>query len=88
MTHYDAFIVELNKLLDMNHAQLLKCDYFKKIFGNIVLEIKYQNKVHMIVSDRREIYLDNLMICNSDHIKGQADIYQKILEVIKDKIFI
>lgn len=88
MTHYDAFTVKLNELIEKNDAQLLRCDYFQKIFGNIILEINYRNKTYIILSDRGEIYLNNLLICGSNyHIKGRYDNYQKILDIINDKIF-
>lgn len=35
MTDHDAFTVKLNELIEKNDAQLLRCDYFQKIFGNI-----------------------------------------------------
>jgi hypothetical protein len=52
--------IEMLKIIDemikRKGAQIISFKYFKKTFGNMVLEINYKNIKHVFVVDRREIY--------------------------------
>lgn len=70
------------------NAKLIKYEYYKKIFGNFLIEIKYKDKVYKLVTDKSEIYLDsNLLSDSSYHIAGQDDTFTRLLEVIEKEVF-
>lgn len=49
-------LVKINELLLKKGAHVISFKYYKKVFGNMVLVIDFQNKEHVFVVDRREIY--------------------------------
>lgn len=77
-------IERLGNILQKKSAKLIKLDYYKKIFGNIVVEIEKQGVVHEFITDRGEIVYNGKGICdNSYHIKGKNDTFDKLCEVIE-----
>lgn len=46
----------INEMLQKKGAHTISFDYYKKVFGNIILVIDYENEKHVFVVDRREIY--------------------------------
>lgn len=46
----------INELLQKKGAHTISFDYYKKVFGNMVLVVDYDNEKHVFVVDRREIY--------------------------------
>ena len=78
----------LNELLERHNAQLIKFEFYYEIFGNIVTEIRFKDKIHKFATDRGEIYHNQHFICsNSYHIAGKSDAFPKLLEVIERELF-
>lgn len=79
----------LVSLLKSNNAKLVNYEYYKKIFGNFVVEIEFQGKVYKFITDRGEIYLDSVLLFDSSYHKvGQSDVFPKLFEAIKQELFV
>ncbi len=77
----------IEKLVASYDATLLYFKYYKKIFGNIEVEIVCDGKTYEFITDRGEIYCNKKFICdNSYHIAGADDTIDKLLEVIASTI--
>ena len=46
----------LDEIINRKGAHIIKFEYLKKTFGNMVLEIYYNNEKHIFIVDRRDIY--------------------------------
>ena len=81
---------ELLKLIvEANNAELVSYKYFNKIFGNFVIEIKYNGKIHTFVTDRGEIYHNSSMICDGAYHKATYDdVFDKLVEGVKAELFV
>ena len=80
---------KINTICDKYNAKIIKFEYYKRIFGNFIIEIEYNDKIYNIVTDKGDIYLNNQLICDSSyHIAGKDDTIEKILEILNNNIFI
>ena len=83
----NKFELELANLLRKYDCELINYEYFKKIFGNIVLEIRFKEKIHVFVSDRGEIYYNGELLCNYEYLRDENKTTpQKLLELIEVKL--
>ena len=78
----------IEKLLSLYDATLIDFQYYKKIFGNIIVKIKYRGVIHEFIVDRGEISHNEKMICdNTYHIAGKDDAFDKLCECIVKELF-
>ena len=68
----------INELLQKKGAHIISFEYYKKVFGNMVLVIDYQKEKHVFVVDRREIYHNDDFLFEF-HQEGN-DYYQTMKE--------
>lgn len=81
---YNRFLL----LCEKYNAKIIKFEYYKKAFGDFVIEVEYNGKTHSIITDRGDIYLDAYGVCNNSyHIAKQDDIFTKLLELAEKKLF-
>lgn len=79
----EKFKLQLLKLIDKYNFEVIEFNYYNKIFGNIVLRIKKEDKELNFVTDRGEIYCNSELLCNYEYLrKGNKTTPQKLLEVI------
>jgi|GEM_PF-2518835 len=79
---------ELQIFLKNHDAELIKFEWFYKAFGDIIVEIRYKNQIHVFASDRGDIYYNNRPVCNNSyHVAGQSDTFPKIMETIEKVLF-
>ena len=81
------FKLQLSKLMDKYNFEVIEFNYYKKIFGNIVLRIKKEDKELNFVTERGEIYCNSEFLCNYEYLrKENKTTPQKLLEVIELKL--
>lgn len=73
---------------EKNGAQVLNYIHYKKFFGDFVVDIKYKDQKHTIITDRGDVYLDSRLICNSSyHVAGHDDTFSTMLNVMQENLF-
>ena len=83
----EEFKLQLSKLMDKYNFEVKEFNYYNKIFGNIVLRIKKEDKELNFVTDRGEIYCNSELLCNYEYLrKENKTTPQKLLEVIELKL--
>lgn len=81
------FKLQLSKLMDKYNFEVIEFNYYKQIFGNIVLKIKKNEKELNFVTDRGEIYCNGELLCGYEYLrKENKTTPQKLLEVIELKL--
>ena len=63
------FEFNLKKLLSTYNCELISYQYFKKIFGNIVLKIRCLENELNFITDRGEISCNGVLLCTYEYIK-------------------
>ena len=81
---------EVLKVLDRYECELVDIEYYKKIFGNIVVKVRFCEKDLDFVVDRGEIYCNGEMLSTYEYLRSEnKTTLQKLLEIIdstlKDK---
>ena len=66
-------------------AILVDFIYDSKCFGNMIVKIKQNKKLHTFITDRGEIYHNNVMLCDSSY-QCQEDAFFKLLQIIKSAL--
>ena len=70
-------------MCEKHNARIIKFDYYKKVFGNFVIEIEYNGKLQTIITDRGDIFInDSFVSHNSYHI----DTFTKLLEMVEKEL--
>ena len=83
----EKFKLQLSKLKDKYNFEVIEFNYYKQIFGNIVLRIKKEDKELNFVTDRGEIYCNSELLCDYEYLrKENKTTPQKLLEVIELKL--
>ena len=80
---YNRFLL----LCEKYYAKIIKFDYYKKAFGNFVIEIEYNEKLHTIITDRGEIVFNGNYICDNSYLITGQDTFTKLLEMVEKKLF-
>ena len=81
------FKLQLSKLKDKYNFEVIEFNYYKQIFGNIVLRIKKEDKELNFVTDSGEIYCNSELLCDYEYLrKENKTTPQKLLEVIELKL--
>ncbi len=81
------FELNLTKLLSTYNCELISYQYFKKIFGNIVLKIRCLENELNFVTDRGEISCNGVLLCTHEYIKKENKTTpEKLLEQIELKL--
>ncbi len=76
---YNRFLL----LCEKHNERIIKFDYYKKVFGNFVIEIEYNGKLQTIITDRGDIFInDSFVSHNSYHI----DTFTKLLEMVEKEL--
>ena len=76
---YNRFLL----LCEKHNARIIKFDYYKKVFGNFVIEIEYNGNLQTIITDRGDIFInDSFVSHNSYHI----DTFTKLLEMVEKEL--
>lgn len=89
MRDQQTLLNEIKDFLITNNAELLQFMYYPKIFGNIIVKVKFANIEHTFTLDRGEIYHNDNMLCDSTyHVQGKSDGFPKLLEVINKELFV
>ena len=82
-----TFELQLSKLMNKYSFEVIEFNYYKQIFGNIVLRIKKGNKVLNFITDRGEIYCNSELLCGYDYLRDEnKSTPQKLLEEIELKL--
>ncbi len=83
----DEIKKDIQTLLDKYGCELISFEYYKKIFGNIVLKIKFKEEEIEFITDRGEIVCNGKYLCNYDYlITEKKTTPQKLLELIEWKL--
>lgn len=87
MKKKDELLLQINKLLVSKNAKLIEFTYYKKIFGNVVVKIEFNNSLHEFIIDRSDIYynfnnISQLICTNVDDKIENYDRYAKLIEII------
>lgn len=78
----------LLSFLEYYKANLVRYEYYQKLFGNYVIEIEFKGKNYTFIADRGEIYLDSVLLCDSSYHKaGERDVFAKLLDMVKQELF-
>ena len=80
---YNKFLLLCNKY----NEKIIKFDYYKKVFGNFVIEIEYNEKHHIIITDRGDIIFNGKYICDNSYLSTGQDTFNKLLEMIEKNLF-
>lgn len=81
---YNRFLL----LCEKYNAKIIKFDYYKKAFGNFVIEVEYDGKLHTIITDRGEIIINDNFICGISYLTEGQDTFTKLLEMVEKELFI
>lgn len=75
---------EIIDLISRYNGELIDFEYHKKVFGNIVLNLKCNEKILSFVTDRGEIYCNGQLLCGYEYIKTENKTTpKKLLEIIE-----
>lgn len=80
---YNRFLL----LCERYNAKIIKFDYYKKVFGNFVIEIEYNDTLQTIITDRGEIVFNGNHICDNSYLIAGQDTFTKLLELVEKKMF-
>ena len=81
------FELQLSKLMEKYNFEVIEFNYYKQIFGNIVLIIKKEEMELNFVTDRGEIYCNSELLCDYEYLrKENKTTPQKLLELIELKL--
>lgn len=79
---------KLKEILHKNKAILVKFELLYKSFGDVVIEIEYNDAIHRFTSDRGDIYYNGCGIRNSSyHTMGENDTFRTVIEEIEKILF-
>jgi len=80
-------INDIEDLLEKYGCELICFDYNEKVFGNIVLEIKYKNQKLTFITDRGEIYCNGEFLLDGEYFRSEnKSTSQKLFELIEIKL--
>lgn len=80
------FKSQLSKLKDKYNFEVIEFNYYKRIFGNIVLRIKKEKELNF-VTDRGEIYCNGELLCDHEYFrKENKTTPEKLLELMELKL--
>lgn len=70
-----------------SNAVLIDFSYDFKCFGNMIVKINHNGKSHTFITDRGEIYRNDVMLCDSSYqyIEKQ-DTFLKLMQMIKNTL--
>lgn len=75
---------DIERLLTKYGFELVSFQYFRKVFGNIVVLVKCNNRTLTFVTDRGEIYLDGNPLCSYDYLLTERkSTPEKLLELME-----
>lgn len=81
------FESELGKLLKKYNCELIDFEYYHRIFGNMVLTIRFRDITLDFVTDRGEIYCNGEFLCDYEYLRRENKTTpQKLLEQIELKL--
>lgn len=80
---YNRFLL----LCEKYNAKIIKFDYYKKVFGNFVIEIEYNDTLQTIITDRGEIVFNGKSISNNSYLDTGQDTFSKLFELVEKEIF-
>lgn len=81
-------LYELKKTLLEHNAYLLNFEILYKTFGDIIITIKFENKIHNFTTDRGDIYYNGRPIRNNSyHVTGEDDTFCTLVEIITKELF-
>ena len=80
---YNKFLL----LCEKYDAKIIKFDYYKKVFGNFVIEIEYNEKHYVIITDRGKIIFNGKSICDNQYLMTGQDTFTKLLEMVEQDLF-
>ncbi len=80
---YNRFLL----LCEKYNAKIIKFDYYKKVFGNFVIEIAYNDTLQTIITDRGEIVFNGNHICDNSYLITGQDTFTKLLELVEKEMF-
>lgn len=84
----NKMIDEINKFLISHNAKLLRFEVNYKAFGDLVVEIEFNNIKHLFIIDKGEIYHNQKFLCNNSyHEVDKNDTFPKLLEMIEKELF-
>lgn len=73
--------------MDKYNFEVIEFNYYKQIFGNIVLKIKKEEKELKFITDRGEIYCNSELLCDYEYLrKENKTTPEKLLELIELKL--
>ncbi len=73
--------LQLSKLMDKYNFEVIEFNYYKQIFGNIVLRIKKEGKEFNFITDRGEIYCNSELLCDYEYLRNENKTTpQKLIE--------
>lgn len=80
----DELLLQINKLLVNKNAKLIEFTYYKKVFGNVIVKIEFNNNLHLFIIDRSDIYynfnnISQLICTNVDDKIENYDRYAKLI---------
>lgn len=76
--------IEIINLLTKYNFEIVNFEYYKKVFGNIVLVIKNHDKKITFVTDRGDIYCEGIILCNHEYLRtGSTTTFEKLIEQIE-----
>ena len=79
-----TFELQLSKLMNKYSFEVIEFNYYKQIFGNIVLKIKKGEKELTFITDRGEIYCNSELLCDHEYLREKNKTTpQKLLEIIE-----
>lgn len=83
----EKFKLQLSKLMDKYNFEVIEFNYYKQIFGNIVLKIKKEEIELNFITDRGEIYCNSELLCGYEYLRNENKTTpQKLLELIELKL--
>ncbi len=87
MKKRDELLLQINNLIVNKNAKLIEFTYYKKVFGNVVVKIEFNNSLHEFIIDRSDIYynfnnVSQLICTNVDYKIENYDRYEKLIETI------
>lgn len=81
---YDEMKKQLQDLSTELGAELISFDYYRKVFGNMIVKIRKADMIYEFITDRGEISCNNSLICDSSyHQAGRDDTFTQLIDIIK-----
>ncbi|XMB72628.1 hypothetical protein RJI07_01670 [Mycoplasmatota bacterium WC30] len=80
-------ISEINNVLKEINAKVISFKKYYKVFGNMIVEIKTAEEIHVFVTDKGEInHNQELVYDNSYHESGKNDTFDYLIKAIKKEL--